>query len=103
TVGHETQAIVDGPGRVEAFTTVGKGIGRHIDDRHHTRAIQLDTAEAAAQTRPLHTGLRLGIAVRRRTAAGRHRRAAAAIRAGARPAGVVAHDRLAAQDLADLV
>src|SRR5207248_8088012 len=54
----------------------------------------------------LDPGLRLGIGAGRRSrsrTAARHRGAAATVRTGARGAGVVAHHRLAAQDLADLV
>ena len=101
-LGNKTQAIFDGLRGVEAFTAVGKGIGRHVDDRHHlTRAIERRGRRKPAVKRPA--------AARdwRRPApglgAGRHRGAATTVGTGARAAGIVAHDLLAAQDRADLV
>ena len=47
---HEAQAIFDGPRRVQAFTAVGKGVGRHVHDRHHERAIERDARKVSRQT-----------------------------------------------------
>src|SRR6185437_3435082 len=57
---NETQAIVDGLRRVEAFAAVGKVVRRHIHDRHHPRAIESEAAERVDQTPGCGSGLAPG-------------------------------------------